>query len=64
MIRTNLYINDPRNSEDIATVFKLCDLAGLYNQNIVQLGLLKMKCTKQSLKEMLFAHVPGLQARQ
>ena len=64
MSRTNLYINDSRNSEDIATVFKLCDLADLYNQNVVQLGLLKMKYLKQSLKELLFAHVPGLQARQ
>ena len=50
------------NSEDIATVFKLCDLADMYNQNAVQLGLLKMMCTKQSLKERLFAHVPDLQA--
>ena len=41
-----LYINDSRNSGD--TVFKLCDLADLYNQNVVQLGLLEMKCTKHS----------------
>ena len=45
-----------------ATVFKLCDLADMYNQNVVPLGLLKMRCTKQRLKEWLFAHVPDLQA--
>ena len=56
------YVNDSRNSEDIATVFNSCDLADLYNQNVVQLGLLKMMCTKQSLTERLFAHVPDLQA--
>ena len=43
-------------------MFKLCDLADLYNQNVVQLGLLKMMCTKQSLIEWLFTHVPDLQA--
>ena len=43
-------------------MFKLCDLADLYNQNVEQLGLLKMKCTKQSLKERPFAYVPDLQA--
>ena len=43
-------------------MFKLCDLADLYNQNVVQLELLKMKCTKQRLKEWLFARAPGLQA--
>ena len=41
-------------------MFKLCDLADLYNQNVVQLGLLKMKCTQQRLKEWLFTHVPDL----
>ena len=33
-----LYINDARNSEDIATVFKLRDLADLYNKKVEQLG--------------------------
>ena len=58
-----LYINDPRNSEVIITVFKLHDLADLYtfcNQNITQLGLTENKVHKTKLKEQLLAHVPDL----
>ena len=33
-----LYINDSRNSEKIATVFKLRDLADLYNKKLNSLG--------------------------
>ena len=43
-------------------MFKLCDLVDLNKLNVVQLGLLKMKCRKQRLKERPFAHVPDLQA--
>ena len=57
-----LYINDTRNSQDIATVFKLRDLADLYNRKVEQLGLTENEVHKTRLKERLLAHVPDLQA--
>ena len=57
-----LYINDARNSEDIATVFKLRDLANLYNKKGEHFGFTEYEVHKTRLKERLLAHIPDLQA--
>ena len=57
-----LYINDARNSEDIATVFKLRALANLYNKKVEHFGFTEYEVHKTRLKERLLAHVPDLQA--
>ena len=57
-----LYINDSRTSEDIATVFKLSDLAHLYDKKVEKFGLPDYKVHKTRLKEWLLAHVPDLEA--
>ena len=57
-----LYINDSRTSEDIATVFKLSDLADLYDKKVEKLGLPVYKVHKTRLKERLLAHVLDLEA--
>ena len=60
-----LYINNSMNSEDITTVFKLCDLVDLYtfcNKKIEQLGLTENKVHNTRLKEQLLAYVHDLQA--
>ena len=62
LVELVLYINDSRYNNDIATVFKLRDLANLYNQKVEQLGLTENKVHKTRLEERLLAHVPDLQA--
>ena len=41
-----LYINDARNTEDIATVFKLRDLANLYNKKVEHFGFTEYEVHK------------------
>ena len=50
--------DDSRSSEEIATIFKLRDLADLFEQ----LGLTEGKVHTTKPKEMLLTHVPDMQA--
>lgn len=60
-----MYINESRTTDDVATVFKLRDLADIYHKKIEQFGLsVTSRVNTTRLKERILAHIPDLEAHR
>jgi hypothetical protein len=56
------YLEDCRNDEDVAPVFKLADLVELYKVRLKQLGDVQIRCHSTRLKSRLLLAFPDLTA--